>query len=163
MQETETSARAPRIEDLHESEKPREKLLNHGAKALSDAELLAIFFRTGTQGANAVEIARQLVKEFGSLQAMSRCKPEAYQQIPGIGPVKSIELAAVFEMAKRVARERVATRRITSAEDVYELFGSEMRALTKEVLRVLLLDTRTDHPPRRCFSRHGERDHCASA
>ena len=73
---------------------------------------------------------------------MSRCEPSAYRRISGIGPVKSIELAAVFEMAARVARERVLARRISSAEDVYDLCGAEMRTMNREVLRVLLLDTR---------------------
>ncbi len=133
---------APRIQDLHVSEKPREKLSSSGAGALTDAELLAIFFRTGTQGANAIEIARQLLARFGSLQALSRAESKEYQKINGIGPVKAIELAALFEMAKRVAREEFRSRPLTSPEEVYAFLGPEMRALPREVVRLLLLDTK---------------------
>jgi DNA repair protein RadC len=132
----------PRIHDLHVSEKPREKLAAKGPGALTDAELLAIFFRTGTQGANAIEIARQLLKHFDSLQALSRAQPKEYQKIPGIGPVKAIELAALFEMAKRVAKEEFQTQPLNCPEDVYAYLGAEMRALPREVVRLLLLDTK---------------------
>jgi DNA repair protein RadC len=134
---------AARIQDMHSDEKPREKLSARGARSLSDAELLAIFFRTGRQGMNAIDMARELIKKFGSLQAMARQDLSAYQEVSGIGPVKAIELAAVFEMAARVAREEFRTRPIVTPQEVYDLLGAEMRGFTKEVLRVILLDARS--------------------
>jgi len=131
-----------RIQDLHDSDRPREKLALRGPKALTDAELLAIFFRTGTRGANAIEIARQLLARFGSLQALSRAESKEYQKISGIGPVKAIELAALFEMAARVAREEFRSRPLGTPGEVYAFIGPELRALPREVVRLLLVDTR---------------------
>lgn len=131
-----------RIQDLQEAERPREKLLKLGSKALTDAELLAIFFRSGTKGANAVEIGRGLLRKHGSLQNLARRTVEDYQTEPGIGPVKAIELSALFEMAVRVAQERLKSIPLDSPELVYEYLGSEMRALSKESLRLLLVDTK---------------------
>ncbi len=131
-----------RICDLHETERPREKLLKLGPKALTDAELLAIFFRSGTKGANAVDIGRGLIRKHGSLQNLARRTVEDYQAEPGIGPVKAIELAAVFEMAVRVAQERLKSVPLDSPDLVYEFLGPEMRALNKESLRLLLVDTK---------------------
>ncbi|MEM0896494.1 MAG: DNA repair protein RadC [Verrucomicrobiota bacterium] len=133
---------AERIADLPETERPREKLLKLGPKALTDAELLAIFFRSGTQGANAVEIGRSLLAIHGSLQELSRLDVKDYQIISGIGPVKATELAALFEMVVRVAQERVQNIPLDSPELIYEFLGPEMRALKKENLRLLLVDTR---------------------
>ena len=133
---------SPRMKDMHKDEQPREKLERLGPKALSDAELLAILFRTGTQGLNVVEMSRKLLRDFGSLQALARQELEAYKQIPGIGKVKAIELAAVFEMACRVAREQFHERPVSSPKEVYDLLGPELRSLNKEHLKVVLLNTR---------------------
>ena len=116
--------------------------MERGSGALTDAELLAIFFRSGTQGANAVDMARSLLKQFGSLQGIARASMADYQKISGIGPVKAVELAAVFEMAGRVAREEFRSTPIDCADAVYAVTGPELRTWSREVLRVLLLDTR---------------------
>lgn len=143
MGEAEETFLTPRMKDMHADEQPREKLDRLGPKALSDAELLAIFFRTGKPGVNVVEMSRQLLRKFGSLQGMSRQTVADYQSISGIGPVKAKELAAVFEMAGRVAREEFRIRPVSTPEDVYDLLGAEMRNLNKEHLKVVLLNTRS--------------------
>ncbi|MEM9479983.1 MAG: DNA repair protein RadC [Verrucomicrobiota bacterium] len=89
-----------------------------------------------------MEIGRNLLGSHGSLQELSRLEVKDYQRESGIGPVKAIELAAVFEMAVRVAQERVRSIPLDSPELIYEFLGPEMRALKKETLRLLLVDTR---------------------
>ncbi len=131
-----------KIREMPREERPREKLANRGASALSDAELIAILLRTGVQGANAVEVARQLIAEFGSLGALSRCTVRELSKIKGIGFAKGAQLAAAFGLGHRLARENFTRQKLEKPEQVYELLGPEMRALHKESLRVILLDTR---------------------
>ena len=112
-----------RICDLPDDDRPREKLARSGAGALSDSELLALFLRSGTQKLSAVELGRKLIREAGSLQALSRMGLKELQRVDGIGPAKASELTAAFEIAARLARERFTTKPIHSAEDLYEMLG----------------------------------------
>ena len=113
-----------------------------GAEALTDAELLAIFLGTGTIGSSAVDVGRALLTEFGSLGGLSRRQLPELQKVKGVGFAKAVNLAATFELGKRLAREKFADEKVDSPEAVYELLGYEMRQMQKESLRVLLLDTR---------------------
>ena len=130
------------IREMPKEDRPREKLASRGAGALNDAELIAILLRTGVEGANAIEVARQLIEEYGSLGALSRCTVRELARIRGIGSAKAAQLAAAFGLGQRLAREIFARRKIETPEQVYELLGTEMRALHKESLRIILLDTR---------------------
>jgi len=134
-----------KIRELPPEERPRERLAAQGAGALSDAELVAILLRTGVEGANAVEVARQLIKKYGSLDALSRCSVKELAAIKGIGFAKGAQLAAAFGLGQRLAKEKRPEKKIDTPERVYELLGPEMRALHKEALRVVLLDTRYNH------------------
>ena len=131
-----------RMKDLPRGEGPREKMDAMGVAALTDAELLALFFRTGGSGVNAVEMGRRLIAKHGSLNALSRCSVEEYQQEFGIGPVKAKELAAVFEMGARVAREKFRTLPVDSPQAIYELVAPGLRSQHREILQVVLLNTR---------------------
>jgi len=131
-----------KIREMPEEERPREKLAAHGASALTDPELIAILLRTGVPGTNAIEVARELLKEYGSLRGLSRCSMHELKKIPGIGPAKAVQLAAAFDLGNRLARETLSKQKIDSPELVNELVGPEMRRLRKESLRVILLDTR---------------------
>jgi len=131
-----------KIREMPQDERPREKLLGRGAAALTDPELLAILLRTGVPGANAVELARQLLKQSGSLSGLSRCSVQEIASIRGIGAAKAILLVAAFGLGQRLANERLARQKLDSPELVYELVAAEMRTLHKESLRVILLDTR---------------------
>ena len=87
------------------TDRPREKAERLGFEALSDSELLAIFIRTGIPGKNALQISSELLREAGGFKELARCKPrEIRKKGRGIGPAKSIELAAAFEIGKRLAR-----------------------------------------------------------
>ncbi|MGI9240993.1 MAG: RadC family protein [Verrucomicrobiales bacterium] len=130
------------MKDLPEGEGPREKVEARGVAALSDAELLALFFRTGGNGVNAVEMGRRLISKYGSLNALSRCSLAEYQKEYGIGPVKAMELAAVFEMGSRVAREKIRNLPVDSPEAIFELVAPGLRSQHREILQVVLVNTR---------------------
>src|SRR5207249_10860508 len=94
-----------KIHEMSEDERPREKLAAHGARGLSDAELIAILLRTGVSGANAVELARQLLEKYGSLTGLSRCALDELSKIKGIKFAKAVQLVAAFGLGQRLARE----------------------------------------------------------
>jgi DNA repair protein RadC len=131
-----------RIQELPDEDRPREKLMKQGASALSESELVAILLRTGTVGANAVDVARELLLRYQSLTALSRCGAKELSGVKGIGLAKALQLAAAFELGKRLAQESPARGKLDSPDLVYDLLGPEMRMLSKESLRAVLLDTR---------------------
>ncbi len=130
------------IHELPKQERPRERLETLGPSALSDSELIAILLRTGMQGASAIDLGRQLIARYGSLRAVARCSVAELSKTLGIGPAKAVQLAAAFELGHRLGRERLDNQRMDSPDLIYELLGNEMRTLTRESLRVVLLDTR---------------------
>ncbi|MEI6073463.1 MAG: DNA repair protein RadC [Verrucomicrobiae bacterium] len=132
-----------RILEMPASDRPREKADKHGIGSLTDAELLAIFIRTGQPGRNALVIASELLNRSGGLIALSRDDALAIRQrVSGIGKAKSIELAAAFEIGKRLARNREERPVLDTPERIYEVFGQEFLALRRESLRAILLDTK---------------------
>lgn len=132
-----------RLRELPDDERPRERLLAHGPATLSNAELLAVFIRTGTRGRNAVRLARELLEKMEGLHGLARCGVrELGRAIKGIGPAKACEIAAALELGRRLARgpgPRVALR---DPQAIYDLMGPELQALRTETVRVLLLDTK---------------------
>jgi DNA repair protein RadC len=131
-----------KIREMPQDERPREKLVAHGAVALADAELIAILLRTGLPGANAVDVARELLQRYGSLGGLSRCSVKEIAAIRGIGTAKAVQLVAAFGLGQRLARETLVRQKLDSPQLVHDLVAPEMRTLHKESLRVLLLDTR---------------------
>ena len=95
------------IPDWPESERPREKLLKNGAANLSNAELLALFLRTGMVGKSAVDLARELLMRFDSLTGLFAASQTTFCQVPGMGPAKYAQLQAVLEMARRALEEEL--------------------------------------------------------
>lgn len=98
------------ITDWPEGERPREKLLTQGARSLSDAELLAIFLRTGIPGKSAVDLARELVTRFGGLNGLFTANVDQLSAVKGIGEAKFVQLQAVLEMARRALSEELAEK-----------------------------------------------------
>lgn len=91
-----------------EPERPRERLLLHGARVLTDPELLAVVLRTGTPGQPVIELARRLIAQFGSLRALFSATPEALRAIPGMGAAKTCQVLSVLELARRTMKEELA-------------------------------------------------------
>ncbi len=134
---------AYRIADLHEADRPRERLASLGAQALTNAELIAILLRVGVHGENAVEMGQRLLKCFGGLSGLHRAPLEELMNQHGVGGAKAAQLKAAIELGRRLAVESPEERPvINSPDDAAELVRYEMSALEQEHLRVLLLDTR---------------------
>ncbi|MEY2485499.1 MAG: repair protein RadC [Verrucomicrobiota bacterium] len=131
-----------KIREMPLDERPREKLATRGSGALTDPELIAILLRTGVAGANAIDVARDLLQRYGTLKELSRCSVDELSKIRGIGFAKAVQLAAAFGLGRRLAEETVSQQKLDSPALVHELVGAEMRMLRKESLRVILLDTR---------------------
>ncbi len=124
-------------------ERPREKAERHGFESLSDAELLAIFIRTGVPGKNALQVARDLLRDCGCFAQLARCSPKEIRRLAkGIGPAKSLEMAAAFEIGKRLAKGKSLAPLLDTPERVFNAFGNEFMGLRQESLRVLLLDAK---------------------
>ena len=103
------------ISDWPEAERPREKLLQRGAEALTDAELLAIFLRTGTKGLTAIDLAYNLLTEFSSLRNLFNASLDDFCSAKGIGPAKYVQLQAVLEMSKRHLSETLEKKDVSPA------------------------------------------------
>lgn len=124
-----------------EAERPREKLLARGPAALSDAELLAIFLRTGCAGKSAVDLARGLLNEFGGLRPLLEAGRDTFCRGEGLGSAKYTQLQAVLEMSRRHLSERLeAGDSLSSPDLVRRYLSSQLRHRPQEVFGVLFLD-----------------------
>ena len=130
------------IRDWPEGERPREKLLQRGSTALSDAELLAILLGSGVAGADALTLGRQLLTEAGGLHALL-ADPANTTRMAGIGPAKRARLVAALELARRSLNEQLTARTsLHSARDSGEFLRAKLRHLPYEVFACLYLDNR---------------------
>lgn len=131
------------IKDWPADERPREKLLQHGANILSDAELLAIFLRVGVKGISAVQLARNLLSSFGSLRALLEADQKGFCQHHGLGPAKFVQLQAVLEMSRRHI-ESTLTRgdALTDVATTKLYLQQRLRAYPHEVFACLFLDNK---------------------
>lgn len=124
------------------AERPREKLLAKGAHTLSDAELLAIFLRTGCAGKSAVDLARDLLHRFGGLRPILEANQTQFCLAHGLGKAKYAQLQAVLEMAKRHLAETLHKDNVfTQPQHVRQYLLSQLRHQSREIFAVLLLDS----------------------
>ena len=129
------------ITDWPEDERPRERLLTQGAASLSDAELLAIFLRVGMKGKSAVDLARELIRYFGSLNRMFSATQAEFSSIPGMGPAKYAQLQAVLEMSRRaLAEEMKQSAAFASPSAVRDYLRLNLSGLKHEVFFALWMD-----------------------
>jgi len=132
-----------KIREIPIDDRPREKLVSRGPGSLTDAELLAIFLRTGCKGKSAITLAKEMLSKKGSLAEISLCSAaELVSAIPGIGPAKAAELCAAVELGRRLARAAPSRTALDSADAAYQFFHAEMNTCDREVLKVALLDTK---------------------
>jgi DNA repair protein RadC len=131
------------IRDWPAGERPREKLLGLGAAALSEAELLAIVFRTGRRGASAVDLAREALREFGSLRALLSAEVSEFCRHPGLGTARYTQLQAALELARRHYQEALqAGPGLNSPRDTRQFLVAQLRDRPYEVFCCLHLDNR---------------------
>lgn len=129
------------ITDWPPGERPREKLLQRGAAALSDAELLAIFLRTGVAGKSAVDLARDLLARFNNLTQLFAAGEREFCGVHGIGQAKYVQLQAVLEMSRRALQEEMRSGdALNSPRAVREYLQLLLRARQQEVFIAIFLD-----------------------
>lgn len=134
-----------RICDLPLDERPREKLARFGAGALDNAELLALFLRTGVEGRSAIQVGRDLLAHYGSIGALGSAGTGELAKQPGLGLAKACQLVAAFELGARAAREQLNRVPLDSPQQIYQAFAAQLAWLRHEKLLVALLDTRLRH------------------
>jgi DNA repair protein RadC len=133
----------PRIKDMALHDRPRERLVAQGAEALSKEELIAILLRTGLQGFSAIDVARQLLRRFQTLDELARAPLPEIRKIKGVGRDKAVTLKAAFTLAQLMARElQTEAPLLDTAERVAGLMRELVRFSDVERFHVLLLNTR---------------------
>lgn len=131
------------IKDWDPAEQPREKLLRQGVEALSDAELLAVFLRTGVKGKSAVEMGRELIEHFNGFRNLLAADASLIGTVPGLGTAKFVQLKAVMEMARRYLSECLSRgQQLTSPADTRNYLLLRMRDYPHEVFACLFLDNK---------------------
>lgn len=135
------------MKQLPISDRPYEKLEHYGAQYLSNAELFAIIFRTGTKEDTSVDVARRLLLTVGNseenLQSLWNMSLQQLQQVKGIGKVKALQVQAMLELGKRLSNcIQIRNKVITTPSDVVHYYMEEMRVLQKEYFKMILLDTK---------------------
>jgi len=123
------------------NERPRERLLQHGSQYLTEAELLGILIGKGTRKKTAVDLARELLDRYGSLQRLFSCSPSELTAVKGIGSAKAAIVSAAFELVRRIQSQKNAGKpSFKRSSDVANQYIPLMRDLRKEVFKVLLLN-----------------------
>jgi DNA repair protein RadC len=131
-----------RIKEWPEAERPREKLLEQGAKSLSDAELLALLIESGTGGITAVDLAKRLLTEHRNLNILALKEVEELIRMKGIGPARGARILAAFEIGRRTQAGRIDKRaKIGSPADIVQYYLPKFGKLKREVFSVVLLDS----------------------
>jgi len=133
----------PRILDLREENRPRERLIAEGPQALSDGELLAVLLGSGRPGVNAIDLGNQILMAFGGFSGIHRTDITELENISGVGRAKAARIKAAVELGNRLAKERTEDKvLIRSPEDVVRLVGLELRGKEQEELWVIWLNVR---------------------
>lgn len=136
------------------SERPRERLFRHGVRSLSDAELLALFLRSGIRGRNVRDLALHLLESFQGLSGLAKQSPRELLRVSGLGPAKAAVLIAAFEIGTRLLREKVESRPlIESAEDLLELLQQSVAGEREEIFMGVLLNAKNEVMKTLTFSR----------
>jgi len=131
------------ITDWPEEERPRERLLQHGAEVLSDAELLAIFLRTGVKGKTALDLARELLEQFGGLRGLLSASQTEFCQAKGLGVAKYVQLQANLELSRRYLSEHLQRgEALTNPNITRQFLTQQLRNYDKEVFACLFLNNK---------------------
>jgi DNA repair protein RadC len=131
------------IKSWPEDDRPREKLLKKGPRALSNSELLAILLRTGTPGISAIDIARKVMKKFGTFRNMAHTDARDWKEFKGLAAAKLAHIQAALEIGRRFREDEASTgkQKISSAKDIVDILKPQLRDLKTEVFKVVYLDS----------------------
>ena len=135
--------KATGIKTWPEDDRPREKLLKKGAGAMSNSELLAILLRTGTHGTSAIDLARKVLKKFGTFRNMVHTDVRDWKDFKGLGSAKVAHIQAALEIGRRFREDEASTgkQKISSAKDIVDILMSQLRDLKTEIFKVVYLDS----------------------
>lgn len=136
-------ANASGIKNWPEDDRPREKLLKKGPRGLSNSELLAILLRTGTPGVSAIDLARDVLKKFGTFRNMTHTDARDWKNFKGLGSAKIAHIQAALEIGRRFREDEVSKgkQKVKSAKEVVDILLPQMRDLKTEVFKVVFLDS----------------------
>lgn len=139
---SEKSKNSRTINNWPKDDRPREKLIKKGAKALSNTELLAILLRTGSKGVTAIDLARNIIKKFKTLRNMSHTDSRDWKEFKGLGPAKIAHIQAALEIGRRFREDEITSskKKIASSKDVVDMLSPQMRDLKTETFKVVYLD-----------------------
>ncbi len=130
-----------RIKDISKENRPRERLIKHGFPALSDAELLALVLQKGTKGENVIDMSNRLLSIYG-IDGLSGLTLKELQEIKGIGPVKAMQVMALFEFNKRHNLAAKPIKYIKSTEDVFSIFYEKLKDEKQEIFMIVMLNSK---------------------
>jgi len=130
------------LKNWPEEERPRERLLRHGADSLSDAQLLAIIIRSGEGGRTAIDLGRELLDRCGGLDGIAQAGIREVCAVKGIGPAKAAEIKAAIEIGRRHQRPAMAGASFCSSRDVAEYYRPRLKDVKKEMFHCALLDAK---------------------
>lgn len=134
------------MKELPKEERPRERLMIHGANQLSNAELLAIIFRTGVKNQSVMQLAQRVLRETNGLKHLDEVSVNELTEIPGIGMSKAVQLLASIEIGKRVSqnlvKDKLRAPAMTGPQDCFDLLHEELKYLKQEHFIVLSLDVK---------------------
>ena len=131
------------IKNWPKDDRPREKLLKKGPKALSNSELLAILLRTGTTGISAIDLARKILNKFGTFRNMAHTDSRDWKEFKGLGGAKIAHIQAALEIGRRFREDEANSekQKISSAKDIVDIIMPQMRDLKIEIFKVVYLDS----------------------
>ncbi|HPD57760.1 MAG TPA: DNA repair protein RadC [Smithellaceae bacterium] len=131
------------IKNWPEDDRPREKLLKKGARALSNSELLAILLRTGVNGASAIDLARKILKKFSTFRNMAHTDARDWKDLKGLGTAKVAHIQAALEIGRRFREDEASAgkQKVSSAKDIVDILMPQMRDLKTESFKVVYLDS----------------------
>ncbi len=130
------------LKNWPKEERPRERLLQHGAETLSDAQLLAIIIRSGEGGRTALDLGRELLERCGGLDGIARSGIREICAVKGIGPAKAAEIKAAIEIGRRHQRPSSAGESFCSSQDVADYYRPRLKDVKKEMFHCALLDSK---------------------
>lgn len=132
----------PKIKDWPEEERPREKLIRHGAALLSDAELLALLIGSGSGGITAVDVAKRLLLDHHELAGLAKCNLSELRRMKGVGFARASRLLAAFEIGRRIESHLPdQSLKINTPTNVVRYYQPILRSLKQEIFKVILLDS----------------------
>ncbi|MFN7462169.1 MAG: RadC family protein [Akkermansiaceae bacterium] len=132
-------------QNISADQHPREKLSQYGASALNNAELISLLISPGIKNQSSVDIAKVLLKKYGSLGSIGSVPSSTLAEEHGIGPAKAATMAAVYELGSRVARENINSTTLDRPDVIYQHFAPQLQHLEQEQVIVVTLDTRLKH------------------